>query len=194
MDFYDDDDIEETNLNRQVLFHGCVGQMKAPTLARRLRQLFPRVRASGYGLRLDESRQSLVQHAPLLAACPDSFVPRAMANRWACSQGTMLVNGGTSALGGSCMAYAPRKTPCLSCLIGVDALARHETERVGCTQVEASVVTSNAIVGALMAWQTSQLARGQAESGIWEYDSRLAGVPIGVHSRRPPCRCDGRAA
>ncbi|MEE2833587.1 MAG: hypothetical protein VYD18_14610 [Candidatus Latescibacterota bacterium] len=71
-----------------------------------------------------------------------------------------LLSGGTSASGGSCAAYVPGNTPCLACLIDVDRLA----------QREASVVTSNAITGALMVWMLQEMMAGRLRGGVWEYD------------------------
>ncbi len=185
---YDQDDIDETNLNRQVLFYKAVGQPKAPVLAARLQQLFPKMKLCGYGLAIDE-RSSQHLSAPLLVACPDNFAVRALLNDVACSRQKTLVNDGTSAMGGSCMTYAPQHTACLSCRLNIDELAQQERQARSCAQVEASVVTSNAITGALMAWKTRELGAGKVKAGIWEYDGRGRGVRVGVHSPRPPCGC-----
>ena len=188
---YDEDEIEETNLNRQVLFSGAVGRPKGPTLAARLDRLFAAMRTYGYGMHVEEQRRDQVAASPVLASCPDNFGVRALANDWVRnSQTGVLINGGTSAWGGSAMTYAPGDTCCLSCLMDIDGLASRETETQACGRVvEASVVTSNAIVGALMAAAVRDLFAGKVRRGIWEYDSRSEGERIGVHSIRPPCDC-----
>jgi hypothetical protein len=48
---------------------------------------------------------------------------------------------------------------------------------------------SVAIIGALMAWQIKELMQGRTQAGIVAYDGRAAGLPVGVHSVRPACRC-----
>lgn len=88
------------------------------------------------------------------------------------------------------MTYAPGATCCLACLMDIEGLARRESEARGCARVaEASVVTSNAIVGALMAWAVRDLFAGKVRAGIWEYDGQAEGARLGVHSVRPPCSC-----
>lgn len=189
---YDADEIEETNLNRQVLFAHAVGKPKAPTLAARLDRLFPSLNTYGYGLKIEKSRLEGLAETSVVASCPDNFEVRALVNDWVRGSGRrILVNGGTSAWGGSSMTYAPGATCCLSCLMDIDGLARRESEAQGCAGVaEASVVTSNAIVGALMAWAVRDLfTRGKVRAGIWEYDGKAEGARLGVHSIRPPCAC-----
>ncbi len=187
---YDDDTVEKTNLNRQVLFFDSVGKSKAIALASRLKALFPSIAINGYGMRVDEGTVEHVPGRALLAACPDNFAVRAFLNGVAGSRRAILISGGTSAMGGSSATYVPGHTSCLSCLTDIDRLAIQETHTISCTvHVETSVVTSNAITGALMAWSVRELLAGNVPEGIWEYDSRARTDRIGVHSTRPQCRC-----
>lgn len=188
LDLFDPDVVEETNLNRQVLFFDALGRPKAPVLARRLRELFPAMKVNGYGLAVDRDTAHMLSGA-LLVACPDSFRVRAFLNEAARSWRQVLLNGGTWALGGSCQAYAPGTTPCLGCQVDVERLAAQEVLPEGCARrAEASVVTSNAVTGALMAWMWSEMRCGRTRPGVWEYDGRSPGR-LGVHSVRPACRC-----
>ncbi|MFH1572201.1 MAG: ThiF family adenylyltransferase, partial [Gemmatimonadota bacterium] len=189
---YDGDVVEETNLNRQVLFYGAVGQPKATTLAARLSRLFPTLQVNGYGMLVRSETAALLRAAPVVAACPDSFGVRAFLNRLCCQRRQVLVNGGTSAMGGSCTAYAPGHTACLSCVMGIDRLAQQEVEAQGCGRADPSVVTSNAITGGVMAWAVSELFSERVPRGVWEYDGRARDQRLGVHSQRPACRCHHR--
>jgi molybdopterin/thiamine biosynthesis adenylyltransferase len=187
---YDADVVDETNLNRQVLFSGAVGRPKAPVLAGRLQRLFPHMRVNGYGALVDESTERYVSGCDALAACPDNFAVRAFLNRTARKRKRILLSGGTSAMGGSCATYVPGHTPCLNCLMDIDGLAKRETQAQGCAQVaQASVVTSNAITGALMAWCVREMGAGRVRGGIWEYDGRARDERLGVHSLREGCKC-----
>lgn len=187
---FDSDVVEETNLNRQVLFADAVGRSKALVLAERLQGIFPHLTVSGYGVAIDDDNCASLQRASLLAACPDNFTVRALLNRFALQQRKALLNGGTSAFGGSCAMYVPQHTSCFSCRLNIDALAAREREAQGCgMRVESSVVTSNAIIGALMAWMAKDYLKGGTKTGIWEYDGRAQSRRLGVHSRRPACRC-----
>lgn len=187
---YDADVVDETNLNRQVLFSGAVGRPKAPVLASRLQRLFPQMRINGYGALVDESTERFVSGCDGLAACPDNFAVRAFLNSTARKRRRILLSGGTSATGGSCATYVPGHTSCLSCLMDIDGLAKRETQAQGCAQVaQASVVTSNAITGALMAWCVREMGAGRVRGGIWEYDGRARDERLGVHSLREGCKC-----
>ena len=188
--FYDGDHVEETNLNRQVLFFGAVGRPKAPALAGRLQRLFPRTEWAGYGMVVDRLSCPHVGDRDVLVACPDSFAVRAFLNDVARIRRQPLLNGGTSASGGSCAAYVPGSTPCLECLLAVNRRAQREAEPRPCgAQIEASVVTSNAIIGALMVWMLQEMSGGRVRQGVWEYDGRPRDTRMGVHSVRPACVC-----
>ncbi|MBT6150158.1 MAG: hypothetical protein HOH74_32250, partial [Gemmatimonadetes bacterium] len=181
--FYDGDEVEETNLNRQVLFFDAVGQPKAPTLAQRLQRLFPRSAFDGYGMLVDTTTHGHVQETDVLAACPDSFAVRGFLNDLARYRSQPLINGGTSPDGGACSTYVPGATPCLNCLLDLDRLIQHEAAPRPCArQAEASVVTSNAIAGALMVWMLQEMLNGHVRRGVWEYDGRGRDVRVGVHS------------
>ncbi len=189
--FFDGDEVEETNLNRQVLFFDAVGQPKAPVLARRLQRLFPRSSFNGYGMLVDTTTHPHVSEKDVLAACPDSFAVRGFLNDLARFRGQPLINGGTSAAGGACSAYVPGATPCLCCLLDLDRLIQHEAAPQPCGQrVESSVVTSNAIAGGLMVWLLQEMLHGgRVHCGVWEYDGRGKDIRLGVHSQRPACTC-----
>lgn len=186
---YDFDEVDETNLNRQILFYDAVGKPKAPVLAARLQELFPRMKMAGYGMKADASTSRYLAEADVLAACPDNFQVRAFLDGLARDHRKLLVNAGTSAMGGSCMVYAPGTTACLRCRLDVEKLALLERRAQSCAQVEASVVTSNAITGALMAWSLREASAGRAPAGIWEYEARARSTRLGMHSDRPACRC-----
>jgi len=192
MHVYDGDTVEETNLNRQVLFYGSVGQPKATTLAARLSRLFPTLQVNGYGLLVQQDTAQFLGDKPVVAACPDNFEVRAFLNHMCCTRRQVLINGGTSAMGGSCTTYAPGHTPCLACLMGIDRLARQESEARGCGGADPSVVTSNAITGGMMAWAATELLQERVPRGVWEYDGRARDQRLGVHSQRPACRCHCR--
>ena len=190
LNIFDGDQVEETNLNRQVLFAGAVGRPKATVLADRLQTLFPSLRPNGYGTRVAADTEEMMAAAGVTAACPDSFQVRAFLASAALRRRQPLINGGTSAVGGSCSTYIPGHTSCLSCLMDIERLALQEMAPTACgRQVESSVVTSNAATGALMAWTFKEMRSGRVHPGVWEYDGRPRHERIGVHSVRPACAC-----
>jgi molybdopterin/thiamine biosynthesis adenylyltransferase len=190
LSIYDHDEIEETNLNRQVLFHDAVGEPKAITLADRLHEWFPQLSLSGYAVRVEPATQRLLLESGALVACPDSFAVRALLNRLGRGYRRPLLSGGTSASSGSALVYAPGATACLSCRLRIDQLAEVEQAPARCGQVrQASVVTSNAIVGALLVVLLLGLAANSPEPGTWEYDSHPRNDRLGRHSPWPACTC-----
>ncbi len=190
---FDADHVEENNLNRQVLYFGAVGKPKSLTLARRIARLFPSVQASGYSLLLEESTTNWLPPSCQLVACPDNYAVRDILNDCAVAAGRSLISGGTGARGGSCTTYLPGGSPCLDCQIGIKQLAHREAASNSCMRLDPSVVTSNVIVGGLMAWQIVELMRGRLQPGVWEYDGRTSGSRFGVHSQRPACECHVRS-
>ena len=190
---FDADHVEENNLNRQVLYFGAVGKPKSLTLARRIARLFPSVKASGYALFLEERTMNWLPPSGQLVACPDNYAVRDVLNDCAVAAGHSLVSGGTGARGGSCTTYLPGGSPCLDCQIGIKQLAHREAAGNSCMRLDPSVVTSNVIVGGLMAWQIVELMNGKLQPGVWEYDGRASGSRFGVHSQRPACECHVRS-
>ena len=186
---YDSDHIDESNLNRQVLFFNAVGRPKAATLASRLQRFFPSLETKGYGTNIDSGSEKHLASDALLVSCPDNFAARALLNRTARHRQTALLNGGTDPLGGSCSVYMPRHSACLSCRMQVDRLAEQERAPQSCTAVQASTVTSNAITGALMAWNLRGLLAGHIVRDTWHYDGRLSAGHIGLRSPRRACDC-----
>jgi len=188
---YDDDEVSETNLNRQVLFFDAVGENKATVLAERLQGLFPHLKVYGYGVKANQGTTEYLTEHPIMVACPDNFAARAFLNGLAQKRGRMLVSGGTSATGGSCLLYETGHTACLSCRLRIDQLAEREAAPQSCAQqVQPSIVTSNAMVGALMALLLyERLSTGRAEGGMWEYDGRPQHTRLSLHSGWPACQC-----
>lgn len=110
----------------------------------------------------------------MLVACPDSFAVRAFLNDVARYRRQPLLNG---------------EHPHQEARRRVRA-GQFEAEPQPCgAQAEASVVTSNAITGALMAWMLQEMVDSRLRRGVWEYDGRARDTRVGVHSVRPPCDC-----
>ena len=94
-------------------------------------------------------------------------------------------------MGGSCLLYETGYTACLSCRLRIEQLAEREAGPQSCArQAQPSIVTSNALVGALMAWLLHErLSTGRAEAGMWEYDGRPQHTRLSLHPEWPACQC-----
>jgi molybdopterin/thiamine biosynthesis adenylyltransferase len=190
---YDPDSVEATNLNRQVLFSDALHEPKAIALAGRLSAMFPEIRAEGRAQAVTEGNLADACGADLVLCGPDTFGARALLHRGALAFQTPLVNGGTSAFGADVAAYVPGCSPCLECSLRVATVAeavRGEEERAHCAgAAEASVVTSSALAGALMAYEAWAALARRPILGVIEYDGRARGQRLGVRSVKKPCRC-----
>jgi molybdopterin/thiamine biosynthesis adenylyltransferase len=189
----DPDVVEETNLNRQLLFYDSVGKPKAGELASKLERLCPALKAAAMQARVTEDH---FEGIDLIFSCVDNFQTRALVNQLAGRLRIPLINGGTSAFGGEVAVYQPGKTACLDCHLNVNRLALEEREaggRASCAHVaEASIVNSNVIVGGLMIGEASTIlepgALGSPLPGVIEYDA-FSPARVGIRSSRLACRC-----
>lgn len=195
---FDQDKIEETNLNRQLLYFDAVGDHKAIVLKKRLKEIGDH---NGYYYKLsffDENAKRYFRwfrdKPDLLIDCVDNFKTRSLLNKFAAKYKIPLISGGTSPLAGQVLVYFPGYTSCLNCELDVDRLAaereRQQREQGGCTTVpEGSVVTTNQIIGGMMVGELFRILNGKNPTpGTIRYisadDDRVAFVPAAK-----PCNC-----
>jgi len=187
----DPDRVEETNLNRQVLFYDAVGEPKARVLAERVRQCCPEITARGLAGRV--TWRHLREKVDILCACVDNFATRAWLNRVARARGLPLINGGTTPFEGEVEVYVPGRTACLECAVGVSALAAEERGRQRCAHApEPSTVIANQLAGGWMAAEAGPALDpatwGPPLQGVLAYDA-FTGRKVGVRSVRAACDC-----
>ena len=159
----DPDIVEDTNLNRQVLFYEGTGQPKATLLAERLAKLTG-VTARGLVSTVEEAAPAST--VDLVCAAVDTFRTRAWLNAWCRERAIPLVTGGTSALAGSAHTWMPGRSSCLECSMRISELAAEETGADRCGQApEPSHVVPNQAVGALMAREVRRIVEARATGG-----------------------------
>ena len=90
----DDDEVELSNLHRQVLhFTPDIGIGKAQNAAVKLSALNPEVQVEPYPARVDEQNaEAIVTGADVVLDCTDSFETRYAVNDACCAQGEALEN------------------------------------------------------------------------------------------------------
>lgn len=191
----DPDRVEETNLNRQVLFYDAVGAPKARVLAERVRQCCPGVAARGVEARV--SWRHLRGGVDILCACVDNFATRAWLNRAARARRMPLINGGTTPFEGEVEVYVPGRTACLECAVGVGALAAEERGRQRCAHApEPSTIIANQLAGGWIAAEAGPALDpatwGPPLQGVLAYDA-FTGRKVGMRSMRPACECHRKA-
>jgi molybdopterin/thiamine biosynthesis adenylyltransferase len=190
----DPDYIEVTNLNRQPLYLHAVGDGKALTLAKQLRKIQPAMQVDYIAEPV--SAEHFDRCSPdLVLSCVDSFAPRKLLHDECLRRSIPLINGGTSAFSGHLEVYHPGKTACFNCLYALDALVAREAEEradpARCQRaVEASIVTTNALIGGLMAAEVGNLHN--PPRFMLHYDTRAPQrITCGFAYR--PCSCSGRS-
>ena len=174
--FMDPDVVEETNLNRQVLFYNAIGRSKAETLSERLNEHFG-MQNSAVVEYFNSSTDTTSYD--VIFDCVDNFESRIMLSEKCKEQGKVLISGGTSADAGQVIIYNPVErgvTP--SELLGlydivekrkIDAPKR---ERAACAyQPDPSVIMTNQITAGFMVDSYRMLLDGQKPVNIF-YDSR----------------------
>ena len=121
----DDDDVELSNLHRQLLhFTPDLGVPKAHSAAAKLGFLNPEVVVEPYQVRLDAANAAgLIEGADLVVDCSDSFETRYAVNAACCAARIPLVEGGVLGMSGLVMAIRPGEGACYRCAFP-DAAAR----------------------------------------------------------------------
>ena len=188
---FDHDKVEETNLNRQVLYFDAVGAHKASALKKKLKEISTK-NIYSYEIKLFDLITGkkyfrwFGDKPDILIDCVDNFETRVLLNKFAAKYKIPLISGGTSPLAGQVMVYFPGITSCLNCELDIERLAEErERQREGCTEVpEGSVVTTNQIIGGIMVGELYRLLNGgNLSPGVIKYissdDERVAFVPNG---------------
>ncbi|RMX03044.1 HesA/MoeB/ThiF family protein [Corticibacter populi] len=118
----DDDVVEASNLQRQILFGPQdLGHPKAEVLARRLAGQNPDIQLRALVERLDETRlRELLANCDVVLDCSDNFATRHAINRASVATGTPLVMGAATRFEGQLSVFEPRRvdSPCYACLFG----------------------------------------------------------------------------
>jgi molybdopterin/thiamine biosynthesis adenylyltransferase len=172
----DPDEVDVTNLNRQVLLAGGVGRPKAEVLCQRLESLFG-VRAEARVEYLDKDTEL----APFDAIfdCVDNFETRIVLSDRCRDEGKILISGGTGPGAGQVVVFDPtRGTETPAELLGLGEIVEgrsgeaHRRDAAACAlRPEPSVVMTNQIVGALMVDSWRRLLAGAEAPNVF-YDTR----------------------
>ncbi len=116
----DDDKVELSNLQRQVLHHdGDIGKLKVDSAAQALKELNPELQVNTFDQRLnDDDLQKLIQSHDLVLDASDNVDTRNQLNRLCYKTKTPLVSGAAIRMEGqvSVFAYQDEQEPCYQCL------------------------------------------------------------------------------
>jgi molybdopterin/thiamine biosynthesis adenylyltransferase len=113
----DDDTVEASNLNRQVLFSAAdIGIRKATACARALHQLDDAVSIEVLVRRFTPLDRALLSSHTVTLDCTDGFPNKYLLNDAACAHRAKLVHGGATAWSGQVMTIVPGVSACLRCV------------------------------------------------------------------------------
>jgi molybdopterin/thiamine biosynthesis adenylyltransferase len=154
----DDDDVELSNLHRQLLhFTPDLGAPKAESAAAKLRYLNPDVVVEAYQVRASsENAAALLEGQDLVVDCSDSFATRYAVNAACCAARVPLVEAGVLGMAGLVMSIKPGRTACYRC-----AFPAEPSDAPRCA--DAGVLGPAAgVVGSLQALEALKLLTGVA--------------------------------
>ncbi|MGY2575534.1 molybdopterin-synthase adenylyltransferase MoeB [Vibrio sp. C8] len=154
----DDDKVELSNLQRQVLHHDAdIGKLKVDSAAQALKELNPELEIVTVAKRLnDEALLSLVQDHDLVLDASDNVDTRNQLNRLCYQTKTPLVSGAAIRMEGqvSVFTYQDESEPCYQCLS-----ALFGSNALSC--VEAGVMAPVVgIIGAVQAMEAIKVIAG----------------------------------
>ncbi len=116
----DDDKVELSNLQRQVLHHDAdIGKLKVDSAAEALKELNPELQVNTIDKRLsDDDLQKLIQSHDLVLDASDNVDTRNQLNRLCYHSKTPLVSGAAIRMEGqvSVFTYQDEQEPCYQCL------------------------------------------------------------------------------
>jgi molybdopterin/thiamine biosynthesis adenylyltransferase len=172
--FMDPEQVEVTNLNRQVFFYDALGRGKAETLAVRLNDAFgaqARFQAATFGTDTD------VASFDAVFDCVDNFETRVLLSDACRRERKILISGGAHVDAGQVVVYDPvRGGAAPGDLLGLrEIVARRRQEaaqaRESCLyQPEPSVIMTNQVIAGFMADAYRRLLAGQEVDNIF-YDA-----------------------
>ena len=116
----DGDRIENSNLNRQILYSdNDIGKPKATKAAEKLLELNPGISCEALPYTISSGNiEKLAGEAGVLVDCLDNYPSRQILNRFAVEHSIPLVHAGVQGIAGQVSFLHPKETPCLECIYG----------------------------------------------------------------------------
>ena len=168
IDILDFDTIDQTNMNRQILFYERLGKGKANVLSERIREI-REIKSMPINRLLDENSEELFKDKKydLIFGCFDNLEARYYLNEFAVKFGIPYLDGGTAAFRGSIYSYAPKKTPCIKCKKSLEPIKAKRS----CARTLPSVIIPNMVIGSAMSGEAVNILSGNIENKSFVYDS-----------------------
>lgn len=178
----DHDQIEISNLNRQLLFQATdVGREKSIAATERLQSLNPAIQVEGINRTLsDETVDELIQDIDLIVDALDNFTARFLLNRAAFIHRLPLIHGAVRGFFGQATTLIPGRTACLQCLFAHSPPPETFPIFGG----------TCGIIGAIQATEAIKVMTGQGEplaNRLFFWDGQAGEGTIMITKRNPHC-------
>lgn len=113
----DDDEVELSNLNRQLLHSDeFLALPKTDSARSTIKRFNPDVELKTYAHRFDESlAMEIVPEYDMIIDCVDNYDTRIVASRYAARFGKTLIEAGIEGMSGFVLIVVPGKTACFNC-------------------------------------------------------------------------------
>lgn len=160
IDIIDDDQVEISNLNRQINFdlnHVGPEYKKASVLMERLKKLCPSLRGKGIVDRLTSDKDAIFKENSydLVVGCFDNKEARTCLDNFAEKYNIPYLDGGTTPMQGNVRAYLKGRTK------KITEQANFPTIPASCNLANPSVIISNMITGTMLAAEGAKILSEQ---------------------------------
>ena len=114
----DRDMVEESNLNRQILYdEKDIGRWKAKIAEKKLKSMNSGIEIEGLSEEINDSNiYDLIGDVDLVVDCLDNFETRFIVNKAIVDLDKPMIHGACRGFSGQVTTIIPRKTPCLRCI------------------------------------------------------------------------------
>jgi len=190
----DDDQVELSNLQRQILHSTSdLGRKKVESAAEKLRGLNPEVEIRTYPVRLDEECAPEIFAAyDFIIDGTDNFSAKFLINDIAVSMGKPFSHAGVVRFEGQCLTVIPEESACYRCVFK-DPPAPHEIPN--CQQA-GILGTVAGTIGSIQATEAIKYLAGMVDdlllNRLLTYDAKEIKFRIVEVKRDPQCRACGK--
>ena len=168
VDVVDFDKVEESNLNRQILFYDSIGKYKSEIMAKKLSSIG---KFKGIVGKVDESYK-LEKDYGIILSCVDNLKARYHLDWIAYKTRTPLINSGTSIFSGSVMPYVHGKTACLDCQT-FGGIGRLKDKKDNGSCYEPAIIISNQIIGGLQVNKISRIFKDSFNTIKYDSNNKI---------------------
>ena len=178
----DNDKVELSNLNRQLLFLPTdIGRRKAIAAMERLHFMNPEILIEGINRTIDdETADDLVKDMDLIVDALDNFTTRFILNKVAFTRRLPLIHGAVRGFFGQATTLIPGRTGCLLCLFAKSPPG----------EIFPILGSTCGVIGAIQATETVKVLTGLGEplaNRLFLWDGQAGEGNIIITKRNPHC-------